>query len=100
MLDEKIIKDNTLTVSRTGGLVSIEQLSNTTSNETVAIGVTTSVIETIPVIYLPHYEEIDKKPEKDRRNTLSEFKSIVKDKLRKPIDLKKLYDEQFEDDLR
>lgn len=84
-------------VPQTGGLPFTPRLVGTTSSEIFSFQSTTSM-EINLRDFNQLYEKIPKK-EKIAKGFLKEFKSIVKDKLKKPIDLKRLYYEQFEHDI-
>lgn len=82
-------------LSRTGGLISSQQLIDTTSNEFFSLRDSTSKEESVVFFYAP-YEVTWLEPQEGAEDALKEFKSIVKNKLKKPLDLKKLYYEQLE----
>jgi len=98
-LEKEPYKNIHISVSQTGGLTSIQQLVDTTPNEIFSFRDITSETEENIFNFPPFYEEGKLILGKSKRNILKEYKSIVKNKLRKPIDLKKLYYEQFEHDL-
>ena len=58
MLKEKSLKKLIISVSNTGGLSSIQQLIDTTSNEIFSFKDSTSEIKIIPIVY--PYEELEK----------------------------------------
>lgn len=98
-MEKEPYKNIYISVSQTGGLSSIQQLVDTTPNEIFSFKDITSETEENIFNFPPFYEEGKLKLEKSRRSILKEYKSIVKNKLKKPIDLKRLYYEQFEHDL-
>lgn len=97
MLEEKPLKIPTISVSQTGGLTSMQQLIDTSANEIFSFKGSTSEMEENLVVLFRFYEKRHFELEERKENSLREFKSIVKHKLKKPIDLKKLYYEQFKD---
>ena len=99
MLKNELDKTLYILVSQTEGLASVQQLIDTTSNEIFSFKDTTSVIEPNIFSFPPFYEDMRIKIEKKGRDILKEYESIIKNKLKKPIDLKKLYYEQFEHDV-
>ncbi len=99
MLKNNFEQNLYILVSQTEGLASIQQLIDTTSNEIFSFKDTTSVIEPNIFSFPPFYEDMRIKIEKKGRDILKEYESIIKNKLKKPIDLKKLYYEQFEHDV-
>jgi len=99
MLKNKFEQNLYILVSQTEGLASIQQLIDTTSNEIFSFKDTTSVIEPNIFSFPPFYENMRIKIEKKGRDILKEYESIITNKLKKPIDLKRLYYEQFEYDI-
>lgn len=83
-------------VSKTGGLARIEQLIEDTPNKFFVEDNTSGMVESLIIIPPSFYERESKDLEKRGEEFLEEFKSIVKKKLDKPIDLKKLYYEQID----
>lgn len=58
MIEEKSnVKIPTISVSQTGGLTSIEQLVDSTSNEIFSFEDSTSEIEEISIVFPPSYEK-------------------------------------------
>jgi len=98
-LEKEPYKNIYISVSQTGGLTSIQQLVDITPNEIFSFKDITSETEENIFNFPPFYEEGKLIFGKSKRNILKEYKSIVKNKLKKPIDLKRLYYEQFEHDL-
>lgn len=98
-MEKEPYKNIYISVSQTGGLTSIQQLVDTTPNEIFSFRDITSETEENIFNFPPFYEEGKLILGKSKRNILKEYKSIVKNKLKKPIDLKRLYYEQFEHDL-
>jgi len=99
MLKKELYKNIYISVSQTGGLTSIQQLIDITPNEIFSFKDVTSETEENIFNFPPFYEEIRLKLEKSKKGMLKEYKSIIKNKLKKPIDLKRLYYEQFEHDV-
>jgi len=99
MLKNKFDQNLYILVSQTEGLASVQQLIDTTSNEIFSFKDTTSVIEPNIFSFPPFYENMRIKIEKKGRDILKEYESIITNKLKKPIDLKRLYYEQFEYDV-
>jgi hypothetical protein len=99
MLKKESYKNIYISVSQTGGLTSIQQLIDITPNEIFSFKDVTSETEENIFSFPPFYEEMRLKLEKSRKDMLKEYKSIIKNKLKKPIDLKRLYYEQFEHDI-
>lgn len=99
MLKKESYKNIYISVSQTGGLTSIQQLIDITPNEIFSFKDVTSETEENIFNFPPFYEEIRLKLEKSRKDMLKEYKSIIKNKLKEPIDLKRLYYEQFEHDI-
>lgn len=99
MLKNEFDKNLYILVSQTEGLASVQQLIDTTPNEVFSFKDTTSEIEANIFSFPPFYEDMRIKIEKKGRDMLEEYKSIIKNKLKKPIDLKRLYYEQFEHDV-
>ena len=63
MLEKKPLKVPIISVSQTGGLASIQQLIDTTSNEIFSFKDSTSEMEIIPIVY-PHEEQQQEAEEK------------------------------------
>ncbi len=99
MLKKEPYKNVYISVSQTGGLASIQQLIDTTPNEIFSFKDITSETEENIFNFPPFYEESRLKLKKGRKDMLKEYKSIIKNKLKKPINLKRLYYEQFEHDV-
>jgi len=99
MFKKEPYKNIYISVSQTGGLTSIQQLTDITPNELFSFKDITSETEENIFNFPPFYEEMRLKLEKSRKSILKEYKSIIKNKLKKPIDLKRLYYEQFEHDI-
>lgn len=99
MLKNELDKILYISVSQTGGLTSIQQLIDTTPNEISSFKNTTSEIEDNVFVFPPFYEDMRKKLEKKGKDILKEYNSIIKNKLKEPIDLEKLYYEQFKHDV-
>jgi hypothetical protein len=99
MLKNELDKNLYISVSQTEGLTSIQQLVDTTPNEIFSFKDITSETEGNIFSFPPFYEDMRIKLEKKGKDMLKEYKSIIKNKLKKPIDLKRLYYEQFEHDI-
>jgi len=99
MLKNNFEQNLYILVSQTEGLASVQQVVDTTSNEIFSFKDTTSVIEPNIFSFPPFYEDMRIKIEKKGKDILKEYESIIKKKLKKPIDLNKLYYEQFEHDV-
>jgi len=93
-MNEKV--DVNTWVSKTGGLARIEQLIEDTPNEFFVEDDTSSTVESLIIISPLVYERESKDLEKRGEEFLEKFKSIIKKKLDKPIDLKKLYYKQID----
>lgn len=99
MLKKEPYKNVYISVSQTGGLTSIQQLVDATPNEIFSFKDVTSETEENIFNFPPFYEEMRLRLEKSKEDVLKDYKSIIKNKLKKPIDLKRLYYEQFEHDV-
>jgi len=87
-----------VTLGQTEGLTSAQQPIDTTANEIFSFGNSTSIIEGL-VLISPFYRVANFKAEENKKDIVKKFESIVKKKLKKTIDVKKLYYEQFENNV-
>lgn len=79
-------------ISETSGLSSINQIVDKTSNDIFSF---LDIVSTGGEIlnYFPVYPIFDEKSEKEEY--LKEFRSLIKDKIREPINFKELYYDQL-----
>ena len=87
-----------VTLGETGGLTSAQQLIDTTASKAFSFNNSTAILESLEIIS-SFYETANFETEKDRIDIVKKFESIIENKLKKTIDVKKLYYEQFENDL-
>lgn len=96
MSELKLSSDiSTVTLGQTEGLTSAQQSIDITANEAFSFSDSTSIIEDSVIIF-PFYRVANFEAEENKKDIIKKFESIVKKKLKKTIDVKKLYYEQFE----
>lgn len=88
-----------INIEQTKGLTSARQLIDTTSSSVYYSDTSTTVSSEVYSIIFPFYEEINFEVEKNAEEIIKEFESIIENKTKKIIDIKKIYYEQFGNDV-
>jgi hypothetical protein len=99
MFLKEFIKVLDVSDSKTEGLASVQQLTDNTSDEIYIFKEITSETEDNVFIFPVSFKTKRKSIENKRKDVLEDFNSVIKSKLKKPVNLKKLYYEQFENNV-